>query len=36
MAVTTGRTPAADLADAGATATVRDLRNLSPLRNLLR
>ncbi|MCX4681988.1 haloacid dehalogenase-like hydrolase [Streptomyces sp. NBC_01433] len=25
MAVTTGRTPAADLADAGATATVRDL-----------
>lgn len=36
LAVATGRTPAADLADAGATATVRDLKDASPLHSLLR
>lgn len=35
LAVATGRTPAADLAEAGATATISDLRDLSPLRDLL-
>ncbi|MFF3531475.1 HAD family hydrolase [Streptomyces rubiginosohelvolus] len=36
LAVATGRTPAEQLAEAGATATVRDLRDLTPLRDLLR
>lgn len=36
LAVATGRTSSADLADAGATATVRDLQNASPLYDLLR
>ncbi|WP_404950806.1 haloacid dehalogenase-like hydrolase [Streptomyces sp. ARC12] len=36
LAVATGRTSAAELADAGATATVPDLRDQSPLRDLLR
>ncbi|MFI1250280.1 HAD hydrolase-like protein [Streptomyces anulatus] len=31
LAVATGRTSAAELADAGATATVRDLQDPSPL-----
>ncbi|MFD4224692.1 HAD family hydrolase [Streptomyces griseus] len=36
LAVATGRTPAADLSEAGATDTVCDLRDASPLHNLLR
>ncbi|WP_307517001.1 HAD hydrolase-like protein [Streptomyces sp. W4I9-2] len=36
LAVSTGRTSAAELAGAGATPTVRDLQNVSPLRGLLR
>lgn len=36
LAVATGRTPAEDLAETGATTTVPDLRDLSPLRELLR
>lgn len=36
LAVATGRTPADELTDAGATATVRDLQDLTPLRYLLR
>ncbi|GAA3017712.1 HAD family hydrolase [Streptomyces fulvorobeus] len=36
LAVATGRTSAAELADAGATATVRDLQDASPLHDLLR
>ncbi|MFJ9924221.1 HAD family hydrolase [Streptomyces rubiginosohelvolus] len=35
LAVATGRTPSEQLAEAGATATVRDLRDLTPLRDLL-
>lgn len=36
LAVATGRTSAAELADAGATATVRDLQDAAPLHDLLR
>ncbi|MBV7249297.1 HAD family hydrolase [Streptomyces sp. MW-W600-10] len=36
LAVATGRTSAADLVDAGATATVRSLQDASPLHDLLR
>ncbi|MFJ8405654.1 HAD family hydrolase [Streptomyces microflavus] len=36
LAVATGRTSAADLAEAGATATVQDLRDLTPLRDFVR
>ncbi|MFB8023530.1 HAD family hydrolase [Streptomyces rubiginosohelvolus] len=36
LAVASGRTPAEQLAVAGATATVRDLQDLTPLRDLLR
>ncbi|NEC03407.1 HAD hydrolase-like protein [Streptomyces anulatus] len=36
LAIATGRTSAAELADAGATATVRDLQDAAPLRDLLR
>ncbi|MFD6477067.1 HAD hydrolase-like protein [Streptomyces anulatus] len=36
LAVATGRTSAAELADAGATATIRDLQDAAPFHGLLR
>ncbi|WSC66647.1 HAD hydrolase-like protein [Streptomyces anulatus] len=36
LTVATGRTSAAELADAGATATIRDLQDATPFHGLLR